>query len=181
VAPPRFDRARIASFLALAGDTLDGEWLLIGGAAAAAWFAPSRTTEDIDMVGLGGTQAERFALMDLATAAAVPIEAVNSAADFFVRRIAGWRDQLELLHRGARATIYRPSPTLFLLLKIGRLTAVDLEDCLAMLAHTRASRDTIDLDRVLATLSSLPETDDTALKARRDRLDQSLRAPADSD
>src|SRR4051812_5360772 len=114
----RFDRDRVRAFLALAGDRLDGEWLVIGGAAAAAWFAPPGTTEDIDMIGLGGTQAERFALMDLAVEAALPIEAVNSAADFFVRRVEGWSEHLVPLHRGTRATIYRPDATLFLLLKV---------------------------------------------------------------
>jgi hypothetical protein len=55
VVPLRFDRARIQALLELAGERLTGEWLLIGGAAAAAWFAPVRTTEDIDLIGLGGS------------------------------------------------------------------------------------------------------------------------------
>lgn len=64
----------------------------------AAWFSPLRTTEDLDLIGLGGSQTERFDLMQLAADAAIPIEAVNSAADFYVRRIPDWRDQLvELL------------------------------------------------------------------------------------
>src|SRR5258707_8577201 len=104
MAPIRFDRARVEAFLALAAERVDGEWLLIGGAAAAAWFAPGRTTEDLDLIGLGGTQAERFALMELAAEAGIPIEAVNSAADFFVRRIPGWRDELVVLVRGSKVT-----------------------------------------------------------------------------
>jgi hypothetical protein len=94
VTPPRFDRDRIQAFLVRAGDRLDGDWLLVGGAAAAVWFASERSTEDIDLVCM---------------------EAVNSAADFFVRRIDGWQDHVVLLHRGARATIYRPDATLFIL------------------------------------------------------------------
>ncbi len=44
---PRFelDRTRIERFLARAAQELEGEWLLIGGAAAAVWFAPERTTD----------------------------------------------------------------------------------------------------------------------------------------
>ncbi|MGE0549439.1 MAG: hypothetical protein AB7O24_13435 [Kofleriaceae bacterium] len=173
--PVRFDRSRIRALLALAGDRLDGEWLLIGGGAAAAWFAPARTTEDLDLIGLGGTQAERFALMDLAVEAAIPIEAVNSAADFFVRRIDDWRDQLVELMRGARATIYRPSATLFLLLKIGRLSAVDLDDCLALIAHCRESGESIDRERIAAVIHALPATDDRALSERRAELGAAVR------
>ncbi|CAN5900153.1 hypothetical protein BH11MYX2_BH11MYX2_35410 [soil metagenome] len=165
--PLRFDTSRILALLELAGERLDGEWLLIGGGAAAVWFAPDRTTEDLDLIGLGGTQAERFALMELAATAAIPVEAVNSAADFFVRRIDGWRDMTVELHRGPRATIYRPTATLFLLLKLGRLSAVDLDDCLALLRHVHASNETVDHGRVREQLRTLPPSDDAALELRR--------------
>jgi hypothetical protein len=165
--PLTFDRSRIQALLELAGERLEGEWLLIGGGAAASWFAPERTTEDLDLIGLGGTQAERFALMELAAAAAIPIEAVNSAADFFVRRIDGWRDQMIELHRGSRSTIYRPNATLFLLLKIGRLSAVDLDDCLALLKHVEGSNEPVDRDRVRDQLRALPQSDDLLLQQRR--------------
>lgn len=172
--PLRFDQARIAAFLELAGARLTGDWLLIGGAAAAAWFAVERTTEDLDLIGLGGTAAERLALMDLAGDAGLPIEAVNSAADFFVRRIASWRDQLVLLVQGSHATIYRPNATLFLLLKVARLTAIDLEDCLGLLAHCAATGEVVDAARVGAGLDALPATADAALAARRSSLRAAL-------
>jgi hypothetical protein len=176
VAPLRFDRSRIQSLIELAGDRLTGEWLLIGGAAAAAWFAPVRTTEDIDLIGLGGSQAERLALMELAESAAIPIEAVNTAADFYLRRIDGWRDQLVPLHRGANATVYRPSATLFILLKIHRLSAVDLDDCLALLDHCEQSVERIDRPRIHARLDTLPHTEDASLLERRARLRGALDA-----
>ena len=172
--PLRFDRSRIQALLELAGDRLTGEWLLIGGAAAAAWFAPVRTTEDIDLIGLGGSQAERLALMELAETASIPIEAVNTAADFFLRRVDGWRDQIVPLHRGACATVYRPSATLFLLLKIDRLSAVDLDDCLALVQHCERSREAIDRTRIRARLDALPRTEDAALAERRARLRDAL-------
>jgi hypothetical protein len=174
MAPLRFDRVRIEAFLELAADRLEGEWLLIGGGAAAAWFAAGRTTEDLDLIGLRGTQDERFALMELAAEAAIPIEAVNSAADFFVRRIAGWRDELVVLRRGARATIYRPSATLFLVLKLGRLSAVDLDDCLALIAHAAEAGESIAGERVDAALRALPPTTDPALVARREILARAI-------
>jgi hypothetical protein len=169
---PPFDRGRVEALLRLAGERLEGEWLLVGGAAAAAWFAPGRTTEDLDLVGLAGTQAERFSLMELAAEAAIPIEAVNSAADYFVRQVSDWRDQLIVLQRGSRATIYRPSATLFVLLKLARLTEVDLDDCAALLAHCHATGESepIDAPRVLASLDALAPTSDAALAARRSAL-----------
>ncbi|HEX2844775.1 MAG TPA: hypothetical protein VHP64_05945 [Candidatus Limnocylindria bacterium] len=172
--PLRFDRARIQGLLELAGERLTGEWLLIGGAAAAAWFAPVRTTEDIDLVGLGGSSGERFALMELAASAAIPVEAVNSAADFFVRRVDGWRAQIVPLHRGTSATIYRPTATLFILLKLNRLSAVDLEDCLALVEHCEKSGEAIDRVRVLAWIDALPPTRDASLGERRARLRAAL-------
>jgi len=174
VPPVRFDRDRIRALLELAADRLDGEWLLIGGAMAAAWFAPARTTEDIDLVGLAGTADERLALMELAASAGLPIEAVNSAADFFVRKIPGWRDELVPFVTGARATIFRPTATLFLLLKLARLSTSDLEDCIALIAHGEP----IDRAKVEAALRALPATEDVALAERRARLVAALSAPA---
>ncbi len=173
MAPLRFDRTRIESFVALALQRLHGEWILIGGGAAAAWFSPHRTTEDIDMIGLGETGTERIALMELAVEAGLPIEAVNSAADFFLRRIPGWRDELVVLAESAQATVYRPSATLFLLLKLGRLSATDLEDCVALLAH-KAPTDPVDRPRVRAALAGLAVVDDVSLANRRLALASSL-------
>ncbi len=163
----RFDEARIREFLSLAGERLDGDWLLVGGAAAATWFSPSRTTEDVDLIGMAGALGERLALMELAVAASLPVEAVNSAADFFVRRISDWRDHLEVLHRGGRATIYRPDATLFLLLKINRLSETDLEDCLRLIDHCEAEGTAIDRKRVVSSLDVVPATDDVAAVKRR--------------
>ena len=175
----RFDSARVEKFLEVVGERLEGQWLLVGGAAAAAWFAPGRTTEDLDIIGLSGSQQDRFALMELAANEGLPIEAVNSAADFFVRRIPSWRSHLVELHRGTKATIYRPDPTLFLRLKIGRLSEIDLGDCLALLGHCRRTGDTVAIDEVLDALGSLAATDDEALRKRRERLRLEL-ASADS-
>jgi hypothetical protein len=151
-----FDRDRIAAFLEAAGEVLDGEWLLAGGAAAIAWFATVRTTEDIDLVPLESTNAKRVALLDLAAARGLPIEAVNSTVDYFVRRVPGWREHLEVLHAGPRATIYRPDATLFLLLKVRRLSETDLADCLALVEHCVATGAPIDREQVLLELDARP-------------------------
>lgn len=140
--------------------------MLIGGGAAAMWLSATRTTEDLDLIGLAGTQDERFALMNLALEASLPVEAVNSAADFFVRRIADWRDHMVVLHPGPSATIYRPDATLFVLLKLQRLSEVDLADCEACLR----TGETIDRDRLRSSLAALAPTDDQHLQQRRERL-----------
>lgn len=175
--PLRFDCSRIQALLQTAGDRLTGEWLVVGGAAAAAWFSPSRTTEDIDLISLAGTQEARLALMELAADVAIPIEAVNSAADFFVRRIAGWRDQLVELRRGSSAVIYRPSATLFLLLKLERLSEADLDDCLMMLSHCARTGEPVEVERVVARLDSLSATDELQLSRRRAQLRDALVRP----
>jgi hypothetical protein len=170
VARVELDRARIEQFLSRAADALDGEWVLIGGAAAAVWFSPERTTEDIDLVGSRGTNAERLRLMEVADAAGLPVEAVNSAADFYVRRVPDWNREVVMLRHGTSATIYRPTATMFLLFKIGRLGEQDLDDCLALLAWCDVNDEVVDRVRVTAAIANLPATTDTALAERRRQL-----------
>lgn len=175
--PAPFDAAAIEAFLDAAAASLTGEWLLVGGAAAATWFSPGRVTEDIDLIGLDGSRDERMALMDLAEAQGLPLEAVNSAAGYFLHRIENWRDELEPLRSGG-AIIHRPTPTLFLLLKIGRLSETDLSDCMALLEHVAAHGGSLDAPRVRAALAALAPscpTADHGLAARRQFLDDALR------
>jgi hypothetical protein len=165
-----FDRAEVERFLGEALVRLSGDWLLLGGALVALWLEPDRMTEDIDLIGFAGAAQERHALMQLTADLGLPIESVNSAADFFVHRIADWREQLAPLRSSERARIFRPNATLFLLLKIGRLTARDLEDCESLLHHVAADGAMLDRGRVLAALDSLVATADLALLSRRTRL-----------
>jgi hypothetical protein len=82
--------------------------------------------------------------------------------------------ELVPLHRGPSATIYRPSATLFILLKLHRLSAVDLEDCLALVEHCTNSGEAIDRARIRARIDALPQTDDASLAERRARLREAL-------
>lgn len=168
------DRSRIEAFLVRAADTLQGDWLLIGGAAAAMWFAATRTTEDIDLVGADGTNQERLRLMDVADAEGLPVEVVNSAADYFVRRVPSWDTEKVELVRGRSATIYRPTATMYLLFKLRRLSEEDLDDCRALLAWCNTSGERVDVARALAELKALPATPDLALAGRRDELVDAL-------
>ena len=112
------DRQRIEALVAAVADRLEGDWLLVGGALVALWLLPRRVTEDVDIIGLGESGAQRSKLLGLAFDLGLPVETLNSAADFFVERIEGWRQQIEPLHRGAQGTVFRPTPDLFLLLKL---------------------------------------------------------------
>lgn len=79
------DKERISGLLDQLGNRLVGQWLLVGGALVSIWVEPRRVTEDIALVGLTGATNERFALMDAVFSLGLPVEAVNSAADFFMR------------------------------------------------------------------------------------------------
>jgi hypothetical protein len=57
---------------------------------SAVCFSPHRVTEDIDLVPLGGADSRRYELMDFALAQGLPLAAVNSAADVFLRREEGF-------------------------------------------------------------------------------------------
>jgi hypothetical protein len=170
------DAARIDAIVQSVSDRLAGDWLLIGGGLAALWFDARRVTEDVDLIGIEGTGADRLSLLGLAQDLGLPVEALNSAADFFVHRIADWRDQMEILRVGRAGRIFRPTPTLFLLLKLRRLSSRDLDDCVQLLVRCRKDNLPIDAARVLAELDALPSANDPGLTLRRVRLREAIEA-----
>ena len=127
---------------------------MLGGSYVALCLDARRSTEDIDLIPVGGG-AERRHLLYLSDDLGLPIEAVNSAADFFVERIKGWRDEIELLLTGAKGRIFRPTATLFLLLKARRLSPIDLTDCLTQIRSSREAGRALDAARVLRLLDEL--------------------------
>jgi hypothetical protein len=172
--PEDLGRERLEELLGAMLETLHGDWLLVGGALVALWLEPRRVTEDIDLVGLAGSADERFELMRFADAAGLAIEAVNSAADFFVRRIPGWENEIVLFRSGRSVRIYRPTPTLVLLLKIARLSDQDLADCRAAIAKARVDSLALDTERVIAALEGFSTPEDGALRDRREALRRAL-------
>ena len=167
---PALDKARLDAIIDAIADRLPGDWLLLGGALVSVWLDARRATEDVDVVGLGGTLAERYALLRLAGELGLPVESLNSAADFFLEQIPGWRDELEIWRRGNAGTVWRPSATLLVLLKSGRLSEQDLTDCASAIRRARADHLRLDTQRLLRHLESLPAAEDPALAARRARL-----------
>jgi hypothetical protein len=170
------DQQTINGLLDQLGKLLNGEWLLVGGALVSIWVEPRRITQDIDLIGLTGASSERLDLMDAAFSLGLPIEAVNSAADYFVHRIPGWRDEIEVLRQYSQCMMYRPTPTLFVWLKMGRLSEQDLQDCIAVISKARAEHLRLDERRLLEAMHQLPETDDANLLRRREGLRGELSA-----
>ncbi len=170
---PALSKERIQQLVEAAGEQLTGDWVLVGGALAALWFAADRVTVDVDLISLPDRPERRYEIMDFALAQGLPLEAVNSAADFFLRRIPGWADDLEL-HEGTRARILRPTPALFLILKCGRMSEADLSDCLGLLALAQRTGMHVDRARVLAHLAGLPPAESEEATKRRESLREAL-------
>ena len=132
------DQALMRRFVALAADALCGEWVIMGGAVLPLLGIEDRVTWDIDVAGPPDAKLDQaLVLMEIAERLGLPIEAINQAGAFFLHRIDGWHDGLVPLHAGKSAAILRPDATLFVRLKLDRLTESDLADCVAMLGAAR--------------------------------------------
>jgi len=166
---------RLDTIVQAIADRVAGDWLLVGGALVALWLNDRRVTEDVDIVGIAGTGADRLALFGLAEGLGLPVEALNSAAEFFVQKIPDWSEQVELFRAGQCGRVFRPSPTLFLLLKLGRLSSQDLEDCLDLVRRCAREGLALDARRVQDALNALPPVEDDALAVRRARLAEAVR------
>lgn len=167
------DSDLLRKFLRLAGKRLAGDWYLIGGTVLPCLFGGEhRITLDIDLFGAKPSQmAQTLRLMELAGELGLPVEAINQAGAFFLSRIKHTREDWVLLHRGPKAAIYRPSATLFLLLKLRRMTESDLADCLEMLRYAEKKAEPVDRERVVSAVRALDDEDESGgRRARRERL-----------
>lgn len=143
------NQALLKKFVSLAGDKLTGQWVLLGGTLLPLLGLNQRVTMDIDMAGpMESVQADTIKLMDIAQSLGLPPEAINQAAAYFLFKIEDWHDHIVLLHKGKKATVYRPDATLFVQLKMGRLSEADLADCKVMLSHGIESGEAIDWTRL---------------------------------
>ncbi len=135
------NKALLKKFVKLAGERLTGDWILIGGTVLPYLGAEHRTTTDIDFVGLGSKEkAQQFEVMQIVEDLGLPVETINSAADFFAHKQVKSKSQLVLLHQGGSAVIYRPNTELYFRLKLPRLSEIDAEDCVVWLRHLRPSK-----------------------------------------
>jgi hypothetical protein len=117
-------------FLKNVVDQLQGEWLIIGGSLLALIQASGRYTTDIDLCPLQDlTNDMRLNLMEIATQSGLSIDAINPAADFFVRQIPNWKSQIVMFMQGQKGRLFRPTLQLYFQLKLARLSESDLADC----------------------------------------------------
>ncbi len=166
------DKKLLDRFLHLLGDKVSGNWVILGGSVLPLLEASTRYTQDIDLAGPPkATTADSLALMEIAESLGLPIEAVNQAAAFFLHKISGWDKEIILLHTGSKAKIYRPTATLYILLKINRLSETDLDDCIKMIHYAKTHKETLDKKRIHKIIHALiKKTDDSAKSHRLKKL-----------
>ena len=122
-------------FVNTVADEISGDWLIIGGSLLAILGAHQRVTADIDICPLDKMNNDlQLELMNLAIKCGLSIEAINPAADFFVKQIPNWKSSIVLLKKGHKGALYRPSLELYFKLKLARCSESDAEDCLSFLA-----------------------------------------------
>jgi predicted nucleotidyltransferase len=139
----------LKKFLKLALSKLEGDWIIVGGTVLPLLEVNYRTTTDIDFVPIGNaTQEQNLKLMEVCEKLGLPIETVNTAAAYFVRKIPDFTNHLVLLNQGKKAKIYRPDTYLFIALKIGRLSETDLSDCLEMIRAKKVELKEPDVKRL---------------------------------
>ncbi len=135
-------------------ERVDGDWVLLGGALVALWLDGARETFDVDIVSRSVDGQARLELLAFGHDEGLGPEGINSAADFFLRRLEGWEEGLVELMAGARGRILRPSITHFVLLKLRRLSEQDLQDVLLALERATRGGEAVDDARLLEAIEA---------------------------
>jgi len=130
----KVDSSKLKKLIKNASDQLSGEWVLLGGTLLPYLGIDYRSTVDVDLVGMNNPdQKQAIILMDLAQDLGWPVESINQAAGYFLQKVKNFEDHLIVLQKGKSATIYRPDLYLFTVLKLGRCTHQDIDDCEEMI------------------------------------------------
>lgn len=145
----------LREFLKQAGNSLTGNWLLVGGTLLPAVGLDVRSTVDIDLVGLGEKErGQGLELMRLCDALGFPVETINSAATFFVNEVGFDKSDILPLYRGSSATIHRPTVEFYWKLKLKRLTEGDQLDCQHYLQYCKGRNDPIPSEKLKAMVQA---------------------------
>ncbi len=116
-------------FVDLVLKELEGDWVIIGGVVPYLLGSSERPTLDIDIAGPDeATQADTLKLMDIAQTLGLPVESINQAASFFLKKIPGWQKQLVLIRSNQHCKVYRPNIELYFTLKLQRASESDIAD-----------------------------------------------------
>jgi hypothetical protein len=170
------DRKLLERFVRMAGRTLSGDWVVIGGCVLPLIGLEHRVTVDIDIAGPEKAgQDQTLALMGIAEKLGLPIEAINQAGAYFLRRIKGWERDLVVVHEGPKARILRPNVTLFILLKVSRMSESDLSDCTEFLRLAGTLGEKPDRRRILEAIRRARRKSETEpVRERLEALEDAL-------
>ncbi len=162
------EKKLLEKFIHLLVNKVEGKWIIIGGSVLPLLEASSRPTQDIDIAGPPqSTQKDTLTLMEIAQSLGLPIEAINQAASFFLYKIPNWEKELVLIHKSSKASIFRPSATLYILLKLNRFSETDFEDCMKMIAYAKTHQESIDKKRIQKTIQELLKKETSEPKIKR--------------
>ncbi len=169
------DKKILKKFIKIAGNTLNGNWVLIGGTVLPLLEVDYRATVDIDLISTIPTQQNQtLKLMEIAENLGLPIESVNQAAAFFLYRIKDFNHHLLLLHQGKTCKIFRPNLYLYVLLKLKRFSESDCSDCLHYLQFTQKNKEQYNKQKLVSEI--LKELENTNTQEKKVRLKALLNA-----
>lgn len=127
---------------------LAGDWLIIGGTVLPLVGVEYRSTVDIDMLPLKSDGNDTMlALMVLADSLDLPVETINSAGLFFLKKIDNWEKRIVIHAESKKCRIYRPNFDLYLELKLARFSESDESDILAYLKWYKKQKLEVDSNR----------------------------------
>jgi hypothetical protein len=136
-------------FLREAGERLSGEWLLLGGALLPALGIESRVTVDIDFIRISKEPFDpTLDMLKLSEKLGLPAGTINQAALIYVQKIKNYLAHLVEFYQGTKSTIFRPDATLFVLLKMKRMSESDLNDCMDFLKYAKKIKEKVDVKRL---------------------------------
>jgi hypothetical protein len=165
----------LKKFQDLALKSLTGEWVIIGGAVMHLLNIDERTTLDIDLARRSGDLDETVKLMKISEKLGFSPYAINQAGSFFLRQIPEWEKKLILCAESKSCRLYRPNGTLYLQLKMARMSESDLTDCLHMVKYCREHKETLDIALLKREIKKALVKASTELEAGRlQQLSQSL-------
>ena len=127
------ESSKISKILEFLCQNVGGDWLLVGGALVQIELSSERATEDIDLALISHpTKSEAVAQNELFQYSMQQLqigpESVNLAVMPFLNGFLGWQTECKILKSGTNGNIFRPNLTLFIALKLGRASAIDLKD-----------------------------------------------------
>lgn len=164
------EKEKFQKFLSEVTETLEGDWLIIGGSLIAILIPDTRVTQDIDICSIDEMNNDkRLALMNIAHKLNMPVESINPAADFFLRQVSDWKKSIILLKQGKKGRLFRPSFELYFSLKLKRLSESDFQDIHHYFDWCRVNDKNIDLNLIEKIL--LDEIKLVGSNEKRQRLD----------